>query len=550
MALVEYRRILRFLTPYRAKLALVVAASLVSTLLGLAQPYISKLLIDEALLRRNTRALLLVAGLMAVVTILGFALNILSSFRYVQVSAAVLFDMRLALYRHLQRLSPRFYARTRLGDIVSRLNNDIAEVQRVSADALLAVVANAVFLVGSAVIMGWLEWRLFLVSIAALPPAVWALRHYQGRLAGRVRTLRERSADLGSFLLETLQGMRLVTASTAETREVARFRDHNQGFVDALLRMQLTSYLAGGAPGAVLTLSTAALFLYGGKLVIDGSLTIGSLVAILAYHLRLLGPVQNLMSLHTNLVAGAVSLGRVFELLDAPVEVRERADAAPLGEVRGELEFDHVTFRHDREAPVLQDVSFRVPAGTVCALVGPSGSGKSTLADLVLRFYDPDSGTVRLDGRDLRELRLEDLRRAVALVEQTPCLFHASLRENLAYARPDASQAEIEAAARAAALHDFIAALPQGYDTVVGERGLALSAGERQRVAIARALLRNPQVLILDEPTAALDPAAARTITRLLRGRTVLLITHQPALAAMADQVVESVCVLSPESAL
>ena len=538
MGLAEYRRVLGFLRPYRGRLILVIAVSLVSTLLGLAQPYISKLLIDEALLRRNWNALLLVAGLMVAVTVLGFALNILSSYRYVQVSAGVLFDMRLALYQHLQRLSPRFYARTRLGDIVSRLNNDIAEVQRVTSDALLSLLANIVFLIGSAAIMLWMEWRLFLLSVAVLPVSALALRHYQQRLTGRVRTLRERSADIGSFLIESLQGMRLVVTSAAEDHEVARFRERNRGFVDALLQMQLTSYLAGGAPGAILTLSTAALFLYGGKLVIDGSLTIGSLVAILAYHLRLLGPVQNLMSLHTNLVAGAVSLSRLFELQDAPVEVIERPDAARLLHPQGSITFENVTFRYDPDTPVLEGVSFHVPAGTVCAVVGPSGAGKSTIADLILRLYDPDSGRILLDGRDLRDLRLEDLRRAVALVEQTPYLFHASIRENISYACPDATADQIIAAARAAAL-------PGPYDTIVGERGTALSAGERQRIAIARALLRDPRILVLDEPTAALDAANEQAIAPILRGRTVILITHKPALMALADQVVEPVCSVS-----
>lgn len=538
----QYRRAFAFITPYRRKLALVAAFGLFSTVLGLGQPYISKLLIDEALLRRNTRALVAVAALMVVITVLGFVFNILSSYRYVQVSAEVLFDMRLALYRHLQRLSPRFYARTRLGDIVSRINNDIAEVQRVSADSLLALLSNVVFLCGSVAIMLWLNWRLFLLSVALLPLSVIALRHYQRRLAVKVRSVRECSADIGSFLIETLQGMRLAVTSAAEDHEVSRFRERNRRFIDALLGMQLTSYFTAAAPGAILTLSTAALFLYGGKLVIDGAITIGTFVAIMAYHLRLLGPVQSLLSLHTNLVTGAVSLGRVFELLDAPVEVVERADAAPLGEVRGEITFENVSFRHDRETPVLDGVSFHVPGGGICAIIGPSGVGKSTIADLIVRLYDPDSGAIRLDGRDLRDMPLADLRRAIALVDQSPHLFHSSIRENIAYARTEATDEEIIDAARAAAIHDFIASLPEGYATMVGERGLALSAGERQRIALARAFLRRPKVLVLDEPTAALDVAAEQAISeallRVMRGRTAIVITHRPSLTEIADQVI------------
>src|SRR5262249_50860192 len=316
-----YRRALVYIVPYWPRLVLILLAGIAATAFGLIQPYISKLFIDDALLKRDLRMLGIVSAVMVAITVAGFALNIFSSYQYIRVSSAVLFDMRLALYRHLQTLSPRFWASRQLGDVVSRINNDIAEVQRVSADSLLSVLSNVVFLAGSAAIMASLSPRLFLLSIAAVPISVWALRHYQSRLADRVRAVRERSADIGSFLLETLLGIRLVVASHAEAREVERFRGRNQGFIDALMRMQLTSFLSGAVPGTVLTLATAAIFLYGGKLVIDGELTTGSLVAIMAYHMRLLAPVQNLMSLYTNLVSGGVSLARVFELFDTKPEV-------------------------------------------------------------------------------------------------------------------------------------------------------------------------------------------------------------------------------------
>jgi ATP-binding cassette subfamily B protein len=538
----EYRRAIVYVLPYWRKLVFVLIISLFSTILGLAQPYIAKLLIDEALLQRNLRALVTVAALMIVITVFGFVFNILASYRYVAVSADVLFDMRLAVYEHLQRLSPRFYARTRLGEIVSRINNDVAEVQRVAADTMLTLVANVVFLIGSVVIMLWLNWQLFLLSVALVPLSVVALRHYQRRLTAQVKQVRERSADIGSFLIETLMGMRLVVTSTAEVHEIKRFRQRNRSFIESLLAMQLTSYLAGAMPGTILTLSTAAVFLYGGSLVIEGVMSVGALVAFLAYHLRLLAPVQSLMGLYTNLATARVSLGRVFELLDEPVEVEDRIDAKPMKSAGGEITFEHVTLRHDRENTVLGDVSFRIPAGGVCAIVGPSGVGKSTIADLILRLYDPQSGQVKLDGRDLRDVRVNDLRRVVALVDQSPFLFNASVAENISYARPEASREEIIAAARAAAIHDFIESLPDGYDTQVGERGLALSAGERQRIAIARAVLRRPAVIVLDEPTAALDPiteqAVASTLSSLLRGRTAIIITHRMSLVEIAEQVI------------
>jgi len=537
LPLAGYRRALAYIAPYWPRLILILLAGVAATAFGLAQPYISKLLIDDALLRRDIHMLMLVSAAMVAVTLAGFALNILSSYQYVRVSASVLFDMRLALYRHLQTLSPRFWASRQLGDIVSRINNDIAEVQRVSADSLLSVLSNVVFLVGSAIIMASLSPRLFALSLAAVPISVWALRHYQSRLADRVRSVRERSADIGSFLLETLLGIRLVVASHAETREAERFRARNQNFIDALMRMQLVSFLSGAVPGTILTLATAAIFLYGGKLVIDGVLTTGSLVAIMAYHMRLLAPVQNLMSLYTNLVSGGVSLTRVFELFDTRPEVVERPKTISLAAPRGEIEFDGVTFRHGAD-PILAALSFRIERGKICAILGPSGAGKSTIADLLVRFYDPDEGSIRLDGIDLRDLSLRDVRRTIVLVDQAPYLFRASVRENIAYANPAASPQEIERAARGAALPDRIFALPE-----VAERGQTLSAGERQRIAIARALLLNPRVLVLDEPTSALDEANERAIAETLiqaaQGRTVVLITHRSSLAQIAHQTIQ-----------
>lgn len=518
------------------------ALSLISTLLGLAQPYITKLLIDEALLRKNMRALAMVAALMVVVTVLGFALSIASSYRYVSVSASVLFDMRLAVYKHLQKLSPGFYTRTKLGEIVSRLNNDISEVQRVAADTLLAAISNVIFLAGSVAIMILLNWKLFLLSVLLIPVSVIALKRYRAKLAGNVQRMRERSAEIGSFLIETLMGMRLVVTSNTQDAEVTRFREKNQSFVDALLSMQMVSFFAGALPGTVLTLSTALVFLYGGKLVIDEVMTVGALVAFMAYHMRLLGPVQNLMGLYTSVTTARVSLNRVFEILDTPVEVNEAPDAVEIHHVTGDIEFENVTLKYDRDTVVLDGVSFKIPAGRWCAIAGPSGVGKSTVADLLLRFYDPQAGRIRLDGRDLREVRLGDLRREVVLVEQTAFLFNATVAENIRYGRPEATLEDIVRAAQGASIDAFIRSLPEGYDTQVGERGQALSAGERQRIALARALLRDPAVLVLDEPTASVDPITEQVIASklasVMSGRTTVVISHRLSLIERADWVI------------
>jgi ATP-binding cassette subfamily B protein len=540
--LAQYRRALAFISPYWGRLAFVAALGLFSTAVGLAQPYFSRLLIDDALVRHNLRALWTIAALMVVFTIAGFALNICSSYLYVRFSAECLFDMRLAVYRHLQKLSPRFFAKSKLGEIVSRINNDIGEVQRICADTLLSLLSNVLFFVGSIAIMISFNWRLFIVGVALLPLSIFALRHYQHRLAAEAKTMRERSSELGSFLIESILGIRLVVATANEHRETQEFRRRNSNFIRSLLSMQWMAFLGGALPGSVLTVSSAIVFLYGGKLVVDGRLTIGGLVAFMAYHMRLLSPVQTLLGTYTNLVTGGVSLGRVFELFDTPVEVQESPRAAPHGKLRGEISFDHVRFRFSPDISVLEDISFCIPAGSICAVVGASGAGKSTLADLVVRFYDPESGAVRIDGHDIRTLRLSDLRRDVALVEQTPYLFRATVRENIAYGRPGATLEEIRACARHAAIDSLVASLPEGYDTIIGERGSTISVGERQRIALARALLRDPSVLVMDEPTSALDPVSESSIAHVLTGpfagRTVILITHRMSLAEKADKVV------------
>jgi ATP-binding cassette subfamily B protein len=352
--------------------------------------------------------------------------------------------------------------------------------------------------------------------------------------------VREASAGVGAFLIETLQAVRLVVTSNAQAREADRFQRHNAAFVDALMAMQWWSYLSGSVPGLILSLGYAAVFVYGGHRVIGGTLTLGTFVAFMAYQMRLLQPVQALMGLYASLATVQVSLARVHELLDAAPDVIEADSPVALSRVEGALAFDRVTVDLGR-GQVLRAVTFAIAPGETLALVGPSGSGKSTIADLLLRLSDPDEGAVRLDGHDLRELALVDLRRHVVLVDQEPFVFHATIADNIRYARPEATDAEVLDVIRAAGLDAFIAALPEGAATTVGERGAALSAGERQRLAIARALLVDPDILILDEPTASLDPVTERQVldgySRIMRGRTTLLITHRLALAAAADRV-------------
>ena len=534
------RRVFSYLVPYWRRLILLLVISLISTATTLVIPYLSKDLIDHALIGRDLDALRRIVYWFVALGVLGFILNVTSGLRYTRVSAEILFDMRLSLYAHLQRLSPRFYARTRLGDIVARLNNDISEIQRVAAEAALAWVGNVLFLIGSLVMMVWLDWRLALIALAPLPISLVALAYYRRRLESRIADLRQRSADIGSFLFETLQATSLVVASNAQQREQDRFRGLNGAFIDALMRMQRVTYFAGGLPGTVLSIGSAIAFFYGGLRVIEGTLTLGTMGAFLAYQMRVFAPAQALMGLYASLTTAKVSWLRVLEILDAKIDVVEAADARAIANAKGEIEFAAVSLGTDRQSRVLDAVSFVAHPGQTVALVGGSGVGKSTIAYLATRLLDPDAGVVRFDGQDLRTLTLESVRRHIVLVEQEPTLLHATIEENIRYVRPAATSEDVRSAAEAAGIARFIQGLPDGYATVVGERGLAVSAGERQRIALARAFLADPAVLVMDEPTAALDAIAQRQIIdgSRARGRTTLLITHRREVAMAADHVV------------
>jgi ATP-binding cassette subfamily B protein len=536
----DVRRLLGYIRPYWPRLALVLAITLTSTVVSLYIPLLYRGLVDNALLGRDVLALVRIVSLFLGLTVLSFLLNVVSGLRYTHVSADILFDMRLAVFRHLQALSPRFYARMPLGQIVSRINADIGELQRVAAELALGWIGSVVYLVGSIAILLYIDKWLFLMSVALLPPSIWALVRYRRRLEGSIAAMRDHSAGLGSLLIESLQGMKLVVAHNAQEREAQRFRAKNDAFISALMAMRRLTYLAGGLPGLLLSAASAAIILVGGWRVIEGALTVGALVAFVAYQIRLVGPIQGLMGLYASIASARVSLRRVHEILDTAIEVSEQPGAAPVERVRGDVRFERVNFAFDRGA-VLRDLDFEVAAGERVAVAGRSGEGKSTIADLLVRHFDTDSGRVTLDGRDIRTLRLSDLRRHVIVVDQSPFVFNTTLRENIRFARPDASEDDVREAALRAGLGPFIARTPSGLDTEVGEGGRALSAGERQRVAIARAMLANPSVLVLDEATGALDQATEAEVAmgyeELMKGRTTIVITHRPELARRADRV-------------
>ena len=538
----DLRRALAYVKPRWRGLALVLGLSLTSTVLALYIPYLSRLLVDRALIGADGALLRKIIAVFAGITLATFGLNVVSGLVYTRISADILFAMRLGLFRQLQRLSPRFYASMPIGQIAARINSDIGEIQRVAAEIALAWVGNVIFLVGSIIILQALDRVLFFVSLGVLPFALWALVIYRKQLDAAMTGVRDRSADVGSFLIENLLGMKLIVGMNAQEREANRFRARNDAFIGALMRMRRLTYLSGGVPGLLLSAGSGAVFLVGGMRVIDHTITMGTLVAFIAYQMRLIWPIQALMGLYTSLASAKVSLRRVHEILDAPVDVHDAPDAVPIPAVRGELAFDEVTYAYDRGAPVLDRLSLTIAPGERVAIVGRSGEGKSTIADLIARQLDPQGGCLRLDGLDLRRARLADLRRQVVVVDQDPFVFNATIAENIRYARPDAADHDVLEAARAAGLSDLLARLPQGVDTSAGERGRALSAGERQRLAIARAFLADPAVLVLDEATGALDPQTESQVAQgyeaVMRGRTTVIITHRLELARRADRVV------------
>jgi len=538
----DVRRALSHVAPHWRRLAIVVVLSLLSTVGALYIPYLSRLIIDRALLGGDRAVLVTIIGQYAGLTIGSFVLNVISGLIYTHASADILFDMRLALFRQLQRLSPRFYAGMPVGQIAARINSDIAEIQRVAAEIALSWLGNLVFLVGSIVILFRLDRVLFVVSFAILPAALWALVLYRKRLDGAVAGVRDRSADVGSFLIEALLGMRVIVGFNAQEREAERFRAHNDRFIGALMAMRRLTYLAGGVPGLLLAAGSGAVFFVGGERVIDHTITMGTLVAFIAYQMRLVWPIQSLMGLYASFASARVSLRRVAEVLDATPDVVEPRSPVSLPRVRGRVTLDAVSFSFGRGDRVLDGVSLDIAPGERVAIVGRSGEGKSTIADLLMRQLDPASGHILLDGIDVRSLRLGELRAHVLVVDQEPFVFNTSIAENIRYARPTATDADVAEAASLAGLDPLIARLPSGLQTSAGERGRALSAGERQRVAIARAFLANPAVLVLDEATGALDPVTEAEVVAgyeaVMRGRTTIIITHRMELARRADRII------------
>jgi ATP-binding cassette subfamily B protein len=543
---VRWARVAGLFRPYRGQLTLVVALIVASSLIALATPFLVRLVIDEALPHQDVGLLGWAVAGMVGVTAMTAVLGVLQTWLSTTVGQHVMHGLRTAVFSHLQRQSLGFFTRTKGGEVQSRLTNDIGGMQSVVTSTATSLAANATTVVGTAVAMAALSWRLSLLSLVVLPPAIWLTRKV-ARMRRTITAQRQRYlADLHSQVEEGLSvsGVLLGKTLGAGPAQSERFA----GTSDRLVGLEVRSQLAGRWRMATMSIVFAGIpaliYLAAGLPATSGGMTIGTLVAFTALQGALFRPLMGLLDVGVALTSSMALFSRVFEYLDLPVDIDDPAHPVSLRPetTRGEVHFEHVGFRYpDSHRDALEDVDLTVPAGATLALVGATGSGKSTLASLVARLNDPTTGRVTIDGTDVRDVTLADLARVVGVVSQETYLLHGTIRENLRHAKPDATDAEMVAAARRAQVHDVIAALPDGYDTVVGARGHRFSGGEKQRLAIARTLLRDPRVLVLDEATSALDNGTERAVQAALdeasRGRTTITIAHRLSTVRDADRI-------------
>ncbi|WP_423226097.1 ABC transporter ATP-binding protein [Candidatus Amarolinea aalborgensis] len=591
------RRVAHYARPYWVSASLMLVTIAITSALGLAPPLLYRDLIDNAIPNRDmTRLNWLAVGMIAIPIVSGL-ISVWQRFLSASVGEGIIFDLRQELYAHMQRQSLRFFTNTKTGELMSRLNNDVVGAQNAVTGTLVNIVTNVIGLISTLIIMISLEWRLTILAIAIFPLFLLPTRRVGVILRDIARRAMEYNANMNTLMNETLNvnGALLVKLFGRQADEVQRFGQINANVRAIGVRRALIGRWFFLGLGIVGSIGTALVFWWGGRLVLQGAFTVGTIVAFVNYLGQLYGPISSLANVRVEFETAMVSFERVFEYLDLPVEIADRPGAITLPEVRGHVRFEHVSFSYGAAglpgsaapaaqasaagpgptalpaAPVngrngdgesaesgpadaparspvlaprllaLDDISFEVKPGQLVALVGPSGAGKTTITYLLPRLYDCTAGQITLDGYDLRDLSGATLAQTIGMVTQESYLFHDTVRTNLLYARPQATQAELEAACRAANIHDFILSLKDGYDTIVGERGYRFSGGEKQRLAMARVLLKNPTVLILDEATSHLDSHSEALIQEalqpLMRGRTSLVIAHRLSTILAADLI-------------
>ena len=543
-------RVVETFRPYRLEVVGIALAVLLAAGLGLMPPFLLKAIINRGLLARDmglvTRDTLLTLS----ATLAATALSLLYGYWSILVGQRIMRDLRNQLYDHLQGMALKFFADTRTGEIQSRLANDVGGVQSVLSDTASSVLSNVTTVLSTLVVMVIMDWRLTLLSVGVLP--VFALIGSKvGELARGVRTtVQTRLAGLNATMQETLSVSGVLLTKTSGRRGLAlgKFSEENEALTDAQIKQTMIMRAFFNLIGLTFSLTPVLVYWLAADLIVahgDQRLSLGTIVAFTTLQARLFFPLTGLLNVQVEVTSALALFDRIFEYLDLKQDITDAPDAVSLSpaQIRGAVAFQHVSFRYGPEqiAPTLDDITFEAAPGQLIALVGPSGAGKTTLTYLIPRLYDADSGMVTIDGHDIKHITLESLGEAIGVVTQETYLVHDTIKANLRYGRPDATDAELVAAAKAAAIHDHIASLPDGYDTVVGERGYKLSGGEKQRIAIARAILKNPRILILDEATSALDTQSERLIqaalTPLMAGRTTFAIAHRLSTILAADMI-------------
>ena len=536
-----YKRILSYIKPYLHVLLAALVCTMLAAAGNLYLPWIFRDMIDKVLSAKDAYMLNVISASIVVIFLLRgiflYGQNYLMSY----VGQHVIIDIRGEVFRKLQRLSMSFYDKNKTGTIMSYVTNDVNALQGAMVDNTIELVTESIILIGSICAMTYLDWKLTLFTILTFPVVLYFMNFFGKKIRRSGGMIQEAAADITSVLQEAVSSARIVKSFVREQYEIDRFERENEANLKANLKN--AKYMATLTPTIefVAALGVTMILWFGGHNVIDGETTAGSLVAFLAYAVNISNPVKRITRVTGNIQRALAAAQRVIDVLDLPEEVQNLPDAKALPAVTGSVCFEHVTFSYNEGDEILHDLSFAVKPGQAIGLVGPSGAGKSTIASLLPRFYDCDAGAIRIDGTDINHVTLDSLRQQVGIVPQETILFNGTVYDNILYGRLDATKDEIEAAAKAANAHDFIMELPEGYNTMLGDRGVNISGGQRQRIAIARAILKDPRILVLDEATSALDTESERLVqealNRLMVGRTSIIIAHRLSTIKNADRI-------------
>ena len=527
----NYVRLMKYIRPYMKQLVAAVACIVLAAGANLYMPWIIKDMIDKVLMERDMAMLNLIAGGIIVVFFFRGVFYYGQSYLVSFVGQRVVIDIREALFEKFQRMPLAYFDRHQTGEIMSYVTNDVQALQNALVDKLIEFVTEASILIGSIVLMFYLDWKLTLITLITVPLVGQAMKIFGRKLKKSGTVIQERLADINSLLQESIAAVRVVKSFVREHYEIERFHRQNElNFQAEMKNVQLSSLLTPTVEFLAAITVTIILWI-GGYEVVQGEITAGSLVAFLTYAVNLANPVKRIGRIYGAVQRAMAAADRVFDVLDMEETIHDKAGAVPLPEIEGRVAVKDVSFSYKEGAPALSHVSLAASPGQLVAFVGPSGAGKSTIANLIPRFYEVSEGSIEIDGHDVRDVTLDSLREQIGIVPQETMLFSSSVRENIRYGRLDATDKEIEEAARAANAEEFILQLPQGYETKIGERGLNLSGGQRQRIAIARAILKNPRILILDEATSALDTESEKIVQaaldKLMVGRTSFAIAHR-----------------------